>query len=286
MTSGTINYASNQVTLIGSDFQPEKTTPAVFFDGAKLKVDSSTDTQIVATLPAATPAGTFRLTVTNCQGRSSAFDLTYGATGPQGSVGPAGARGTQGPAGQAGATGATGPQGPQGTAGAPGPQGATGPAGVTGPAGTQGPKGTAGAPGGALSFVVNTQPYIVTLPSDTHSAIINSIILPNAGTYVIGGEEGFINLDPKVLSNIACEFTSNWAGSIENELESFVTIPPGGASATLPFNGYYVVPAGEAPTTLNMVCFDGGTSNGAGGGQYSSDVRAIANGTLTAIQVQ
>jgi Collagen triple helix repeat (20 copies) len=111
----------------------------VQFDGAKLKIDSSSNTQIVATLPADTPAGTFSLTVKNSQGSSSIFDLTYGTTGPQGPAGPAGARGPQGATGQAGSTGATGPQGS---------------------------KGSAGEPGGVLSFATNYQPNNVTLPGN------------------------------------------------------------------------------------------------------------------------
>jgi hypothetical protein len=61
--SGTVNYAANQVTLTGSGFQPNKAAPTVFFGGAKLKIDSSSNAQIVATLSSKTAAGTFRLTV-------------------------------------------------------------------------------------------------------------------------------------------------------------------------------------------------------------------------------
>jgi len=91
--SGTINYASNQVTLTCSGFQPGKAAPSLHFNGAELKVDSSSKTQIVATLPANIPAGTFRLKVTNSENESEVFDLTYGATGPQGPAGPQGATG-------------------------------------------------------------------------------------------------------------------------------------------------------------------------------------------------
>ena len=84
----------------------------MLFDGANLKVDSSSDTQIVATLPTDTPAGTFRLTVKDSSGDSSNFDLTYGATGPQRPVGPQGATGAKGPAGQQGVAGPAGPTGP------------------------------------------------------------------------------------------------------------------------------------------------------------------------------
>lgn len=124
--NGTINYLSNQITLVGSSFEPGKTAPTVLFNGQALTVTSFSNTQIVATLPSALPPGTFNLTVTNSSGNSVVFDMTYGATGPQG---PVGAAGPIGPQGLTGATGATGPQGPRGLTGAPG---APGPAGANG----------------------------------------------------------------------------------------------------------------------------------------------------------
>lgn len=127
--NGTINYQTNQVTLVGTGFEPAKTKPTVGFNGAALTVASFSNTQIVATLPKGLAAGTFDLTVTNSQGSSVDFNLTYGATGAQGPAGPAGAAGPQGPAGPAGATGATGATGPRGLTGAPGapgPEGANG----------------------------------------------------------------------------------------------------------------------------------------------------------------
>ena len=124
--NGTINYLSNQITLVGSSFEPGKTAPTVLFNGQALTLTSFSNTQIVATLPSALPPGTFNLTVTNSSGNSVVFDMTYGATGPQGPIGEAG---PIGPQGLTGATGATGPQGPRGLTGAPG---APGPAGANG----------------------------------------------------------------------------------------------------------------------------------------------------------
>lgn len=126
VTSGTINYATNQVTLIGSGFQPAKAAPTVTFNGVALTLNSAGNTQIVATLPTGTVAGTFDLTIKNSQGNSSDFDMTYGATGPQGPAGPAGPTGAQGPIGPAGAAGVTGPRGLTGAPGAPGPAGTNG----------------------------------------------------------------------------------------------------------------------------------------------------------------
>lgn len=130
VNSGTINYVTNQITLTGTAFEPAKTGPTVLFNGASLTVNSFSNTQIVATLPAGTLAGTFNLTVTNSAGNSSVFDLTYGATGPQGPAGPTGPTGVQGPTGLTGATGVTGPQGPKGLTGAPGAPGPTGANGI------------------------------------------------------------------------------------------------------------------------------------------------------------
>jgi collagen triple helix repeat protein/IPT/TIG domain-containing protein len=129
VNSGTINYSTNQITLIGSGFEPAKAKPTVAFNGSALTVATFSNTQVTATLPTGLTPGTFDLTVTNSQGNSVTFDMTYGATGPQGPAGPAGPTGAQGPAGLAGATGATGASGPRGLTGAPG---APGPAGSNG----------------------------------------------------------------------------------------------------------------------------------------------------------
>ncbi|HEX5235973.1 MAG TPA: IPT/TIG domain-containing protein [Silvibacterium sp.] len=126
VNSGTIDYLSNEVTLNGSGFVPGKSAPTVLFNNVKLTLLSDSNTQIVASLPAALQAGTFNLTVTNSSGGSSVFDLTYGAVGPQGAAGAAGPTGAQGPIGPAGLTGPQGPRGLTGAPGAPGPAGANG----------------------------------------------------------------------------------------------------------------------------------------------------------------
>src|SRR5215467_5456955 len=119
VNSSTINYGvnPNQITVIGSGFSPQNKAPVVLFNNVTVPVLSFADTQIVASLPAGTSAGSYRLRITNSQGNFYEFDVTYGAVGPQGPmglIGPTGARGPAGPQGPAGATGATGPQGPVG----------------------------------------------------------------------------------------------------------------------------------------------------------------------------
>ena len=119
----TINYGVNpsQITIRGSGFSPKGIAPAVLFNNVSLApLVSSTDLSIVANLPTGTQSASYRLRITNSQGNSYEFDVTYGAVGPQGPIGPQGSTGATGPTGPQGATGATGP------AGAQGPQGATG----------------------------------------------------------------------------------------------------------------------------------------------------------------
>src|SRR5215467_2555038 len=137
VNSSTINYGvnPNQITVIGSGFSPQNKAPVVLFNNVTVPVLSFADTQIVASLPAGTSAGSYRLRITNSQGNFYEFDVTYGAIGPQG------------PMGLIGPTGATGPAGPQG------PAGPTGPAGPSGPQGLQGPSGPTAA--GACSDNVN-----------------------------------------------------------------------------------------------------------------------------------
>ncbi len=97
VNNATINYGVNQVTFSGSGFEPAKKAPTVLFNGAPLTVNSYTNTQIVATLPAHTTAGTYAIIVANSLGEFNNFDLTYGAAGPQGPIGSLqGQRGRQG----------------------------------------------------------------------------------------------------------------------------------------------------------------------------------------------
>jgi len=124
-------------------------------------------TQLIASVPAGFPVGSYRLVVMQASG-SATFDVAIGAngatgaTGPEGPAGPAGdpgLMGPEGPVGPMGPQGPAGPAGPQGFQGDPGfpgavgPQGAQGPQGpagfngATGPAGPQGPQGPAGTGG-------------------------------------------------------------------------------------------------------------------------------------------
>jgi hypothetical protein len=252
---GTVNYQTNQVTLNGSGFEPTKVAPTVVLNKTTLSVVSASDTQIVAKLPASVAPGAYGITVKVTGGASTVFDMTYGATGPQGPAGPAGAKGPQGATGQAGLTGATGPRGP---------------------------KGPAGAPGGVLSSSLNAQPTELGLPPNTQLETMNAIFLENAGTYVIGGQQVFINYDLKTTVQLQCfvgdvmplDVTATAPGTPQ----SWVTIPPQGW-VTVPLNGYYIA---QAATTLYVEC------------RYSTLVEGnppvavgtLYGGTFTAIQVK
>jgi hypothetical protein len=251
---GTVNYQTNQVTLNGSGFEPTKVAPTVVLSKTTLSVVSASDTQIVAKLPASVAPGAYGITVKVTGGASTVFDMTYGATGPQGPAGPAGAKG---------------------------PQGATGQAGLTGAAGPQGPKGPAGAPGGVLSFSANSQPNSLKLPLNNDFATVNAIFLPNAGTYVIGGQQAFFNNDPKVQAYVSCSLVTSFPSLFEladGAPRSTVTVPPA-SSATIPLNGYYI--ADQPDTTLMVECAYGSADN-----VFASDVETGEWGTFTAIQVK
>ncbi len=225
--SGTINYTSNQVTLTGSNFQPEKNGPTVLFDGTDLKVDSSSDTQIVATLPANTPAGTFRLTVKDSSGNSSKFDLTYGAAGPQG------------PIGQQGVAGARGPAGPQG------------PAGVQGPTGPTGPQGSNGA---VLSYSANgVLSAIVPVGAWGRFSVA---VLKNPGTYILTGQLLVDNQLSKGTT-VACSVVDAQGMSQQTAPYSLAQLGSDGY-VTLPVNGIWF--AAQANTSIWLECQAGDDS--------------------------
>ncbi len=349
VNSGTINYSTNQITLIGSGFQPAKAKPTVSFNGAASTVGTFSNTQIVATLPTGLTPGTFTLVITNSQGNSVTFDMTYGAiglqgpagpTGAQGPTGPAGATGPQGPRGITGAPGAPGPAGANGigftflnafdpyatytlndvvtyngssyiaivangpnptgptpdknpswsllaaagTAGAAGPagalglqgpageQGLTGPMGNPGPAGPAGPAGPQGPTGGVLSFAANVVVSFIQIPVNTETTL-NSIVLPNIGTYVLGGQEQISNQDPSNGGEVYC-IVWNHVASVPGAPSPQQTFGPG-QYGTIPLAGFYV--NSSAPTTLYFDCGSTGPS---------TSISAFAGGTFTAIQVQ
>jgi hypothetical protein len=271
VNSAAINYGANQVTFNGSGFEALKKAPKVLFSGAPLTVDSFSNTQIVATLPANTTAGTYGVIVANSIGEFTEVDLTYGATGPQGPAGAPGANGAQGPkgpmgpAGATGVTGAQGPQGPQGLMGNPGPEG---------------PAGPAGAPGGVLSYSAFSGFLSGSPMAPNEVAALLEVTLAKPGTYVIGGEQTFSNVDLSRSANITCYLATSAASMLPaaSSLPESWEYMPGGGNVTVPLNGFYTVQ--QAPVSLYAFCF----YQGVGGGTSASQVD-IENGALTAIQV-
>jgi len=255
VNNGTINYGKNQVTLNGSGFEPAKAAPVVLLDGTALKVDSFSNAEIVATLPAKTAAGSYSLTVMNSQGGFAVFDLTYGATGPQGPMGPQGAAGAKGPAG------------PQGALGAQGLSGAQGPAGVQGPTGPTGPEG----PPGVLSYSANGV-LGEQLPNGTWGRFSVNI-LKNPGTYILTGQL-LVGNDQSQTANVACEVVDALGNTQQTAPWSLVQIGPNGWT-TLPVNGIWV--AREANTSIWLECQSDGNS---------TNLQTDGTGSFSAIQVQ
>jgi hypothetical protein len=133
-----------------------------------------------------------------------------------------------------------------------------------------------------LSFSANSQPNNLKLPLNNDFATVNAIFLPNAGTYVIGGQQAFFNNDPKVEAYVSCSLVTSFPSLFEladGAPRSTVTVPPA-SSATIPLNGYYI--ADQPDTTLMVECAYGSADN-----VFASDVETGQwGGTLTAIQVK
>lgn len=241
LNSATINYSNNQVTFAGTCFEPLKKAPTVLFTGTPLTLVSYTDTQIVANLPANTKAGNFTVIVANSLGEFLPYELTYGATGPQGP---------------------SGSQGPTGSQGVPGPAGPTGPTGPAGPS--------------ALSptFVTSPQPANVAVLQGAGLVTVNSIVLPNPGTYLISGQEEVLNNSAEAGGGTCYVLYDVDREGPGLPVTLFTTTP--NQYLTFPLNGYFV--ATTAQTTLIVQClWGGGTELLTQGGPGS---------ILTALQVQ
>jgi hypothetical protein len=219
----------------------------VQLNGAALKIDSFSIAQIVATLPANTVAGSYRLTVTNSQGAATVFDLTYGARARRdrwGRKGPQEQRVLQGATGQAGLTGATGPQGP---------------------------KGPAGAPGGVLSYSTNG---VISAQLGNDYGRVSVVTLKNPGTYILTGQITLYETAPDTI-NIACVVMDADNNIQQTSPGSFGLLQPVAGKATLPVNGTWVSTAANTQIWLECAAVGGNTYVGGFGA-----------GAFTAIQVQ
>jgi Collagen triple helix repeat (20 copies)/IPT/TIG domain len=240
VNSVTVSYSSNVVTVNGSGFLLATTAPTVLFNTKKLALVSDTNTKIVAYLPGGIMAGTFNLAVTNSENNTFTFDVTYGAVGPEGPAGPNGVQGVQGA------------------------QGLPGPAGPAGPTGAQGPSGVLSSTGISISNV--------SLPLNEVGTVA-ALRLPNAGTYVIGGELQLFNFDTRIQVEVACGLQDS-SGQGAGLPYSDVRFLGPQSAITIPLNGFYI--AAAASTELQLTCL----FNGGGTG-----VSVQHGGALTAIQV-
>lgn len=142
----TVNAAQTQITIHGDGFGTQ--LPTVYLETTALTVAQSSNTSIMATLPAGLAPGAYQVSVQNGQTHQiGLFEATIGQIGPAGPAGPPGPVGPMGPAGPVGPIGAIGPVGPAGPIGPAGSIGPVGPAGPVGPTGAIGPVGPAGPTG-------------------------------------------------------------------------------------------------------------------------------------------
>jgi hypothetical protein len=83
ITQVTVNFTTNAITIIGMDFIT-LSAPAVSLGSTSLTVNSYSETEIDAALPASTPAGDYLLTVSFGKNNNTflTYDLTIGAVGP------------------------------------------------------------------------------------------------------------------------------------------------------------------------------------------------------------
>jgi hypothetical protein len=135
-----------------------------------------------------------------------------------------------------------------------------------GPAGPVGPQGPTG---GVLSFVVSPQQPLLAFVAGKPTNV-NFLLLPNLGTYVIGGQQTIMNGDSVNAIQPGCylyDGTNDSPGLLQTEER----ILPN-STAVLPFAGYYV--ATSAPITLTETC------------EAESSSAIPLSGVLTAIQVQ
>ena len=168
-----------------------------------------------------------------------------GPTGATGPIGPQGPTGATGPIGPQGPTGATGPIGPQGPTGATGPIGPQGPTGATGPIGPQGPSGTTdiiyAGNNVASSIATNSVipiTFLASTPTTTLSIEDNSVVLPEAGTYLVsyftngsvdsGDLEVSLYLDGNELANESIILTDTSGATATGSKTILLTTTDGG----------------------------------------------------------
>ena len=223
--NASVNFSTNQMTVVGAHF-PSK--PHLVLNDQELTIVSSTDTAIVATLPAAVLAtpGSYGFTIE--QPRRSViapFIVTIGAVGPQGPIG---------------LTGLQGSQGIQGVQGQQGPQGQPGPAGSSLPPTVYG-----------ATFVGGVS--VGTLPTGIHTTLAQ-LTLPT-GSYFV---HALVNGPVGESDTLSCDLIAASQGALSKTASSAVTIANGQVSLTeatnIPMIAAYASVAGSTTSILELVC--------------------------------
>lgn len=117
VTTAVPDFVNLVLTVTGSNFQHSgngaAVTPVVTLGSTALTVQSASDTQILAALPAGITPGTYLLTVSRGPSTTDNWstDVTLGDVGPRGPKGPTGDKGPDGPPGPPGLQGPVGPPG-------------------------------------------------------------------------------------------------------------------------------------------------------------------------------
>jgi hypothetical protein len=254
--SATVDSVNHLLTVTGMDLISKKGAPSVFFDDQQLTVNTFTATQIVAVLNPMPAPGTYLVLVNTNQDASAnsydTFDVTIGATGPQGPTGPTGPQGPSGPAGIAG------PQGPLGIAG---PQG---PAGIAGPAGPQGPAGLSNA---FASSTILQQTIIGATPT-----VLRTLTVP-AGNYVINASTEIENHDNPLAPIVCFVKAGNAQSPFAAVAVQSINDPNSVVAASNAISWATVMPTAG---TITLQCFN----------NISFSANVISNGSsITAIQV-
>ncbi|MGB9032802.1 MAG: hypothetical protein WCC27_21955 [Acidobacteriaceae bacterium] len=125
----------------------------------------------------------------------------------------------------------------------------------------------------AQAFAATATTTNKTLGANSRGTIM-ALILPNAGTYSLVGQQGLsVAANPAGITVALC-YTTNQAGGttpLTYGPYSMVTIPPAGGYVTVPLNGWYTT---TAPTEIWVECMYWG------GGAVSTEL-----GTITGTQV-
>ncbi len=219
------NRTAESLTIRGVNFGTA--AAQVFLESDMMPVLYWSPNEIVITLPAAVPDGSYLLTVVKGHGANDrdAFHVALVTIpepipGPAGPEGPTGPQGPQGPEGETGPAGATGPQGPQGVPGERGPQGAQGVQGAQGPIGPMGPQGPAGDPGVAGHEIVQLENPTAPINVAGLGLLIGTAVCPE-GKKVLGG--GHENMGNSFQLTLIASFPSDartWKVILRNPITS------------------------------------------------------------------